>query len=210
MRAQFRFGNRLKHKMLATADNRHREFVGFGCGQNKSSPRWWFFQRLQQGVERFPGKHVGFINNENLVSSLHGSISNSFPKAARIVNTPVGSAVYFHYIHMIALSDAATLLTLVAGFGYRSMLAIQGLGEDTGNSRFPHAARSAQQIRRSNAILHGCTGENCLDGILPGHFGKRLRAIAIRERCMAHGVTQIKAALGLVFTRMRAVPTGRH
>ena len=62
-----------EHKMLAAADDGHREFVGLGGGEDEDHAFRRLLQRLEQGVEGVAGEHVGFVDDEDLVAASMGA-----------------------------------------------------------------------------------------------------------------------------------------
>ena len=196
MRFQRGFRYLPEHKVLATAHDGDRKLMLFRGGKDEGHTRRGFFQGLQQGVEGFLGEHMRFVYDENLVAAFKGRIPYGIAQAANIVDTSVGSTVYFHHINKRTLRDTAAGFALVAGLPRGGVLAVQGLGKDTGDGGLTHTARTAEQIGRGHAVFTGGTGEDGLHHVLPDHFGECLRAVKGRKRCVCcHRISSASSAV---------------
>ena len=196
MRFQRGFGYLAEHEMLAPAHDGHRELMLFRCGEYESHSRRRLFQRLEQSVEGLLGEHMRFVDDENLIAAFERSIAHGIAQTAYIVDSSVGSAVYFHHVHKRALSDAAAGFALVAGFARRGVLTVQRLGKNAGNGGFTHAARTAEQVGRSHAVFPGGAREYGLHHVLPHHFGESLRAVQSRQRSICcHRISSAPSAV---------------
>ena len=176
-----------ENEMLTPADNGDGKFVRLGGGEDENHARRRLFQRFQQRIEGGARKHVGFVNDENLVAAFHGGVANFFAQGTGVFHAVVGGAVNFGDIHMDALRDFAALFTLVAGGCRGGVHTVERLGKNAGDGGFAHAARAAKKIGRSHFVLGGGAGQNGLDHVLTGDLGKGLGAVTRSERCVLHG-----------------------
>ncbi len=186
MRHKNRFGKLAEHKMLAAAQNGHRELMLFCRGQDKGNARRWLLKRFQEGVEGLLGKHVGFVDDEDLVAAFQGGVAHGVAQAADIVDAAVGSAVYLQHIHKVSLGDTAAGVALVARLARRGLFAVERLGKNARHGRLAHAACAAEQIGRRYTVFLCGAGEYGLCHILPHHLGEGLRSVQGCQRSVCH------------------------
>ena len=106
-----------------------------------------FFERFQQGVERFLGQHVHFVDDVDLVLALAGRVLDAFEQMVPDLFDPVvGRAVDFQHVDAASFRDFMAECTGVAGRYGGAVYAVQGLGQDTGGGRLAHATGSSEQV----------------------------------------------------------------
>ena len=88
-----------ERQMLTTRNTVAGIFFGLGSSKNKDDMGRRLLERLQQGIESSRRKHVGLINDINLISASVRRIAYPFPQVAYIVNSGIGSAIDFGNIH---------------------------------------------------------------------------------------------------------------
>ena len=180
------FAQMAKNKMLAAAHNGDGKFVRFRGGEDEDHALRRLFQRFEQGIEGVARKHVGFVDDEDLVAAFHGGVADGFAQGAGVFDAVVGSAVDFGDVHMDALRDLAALGAFIAGFRAGRVLAVEGLGENSGYGGLAHAASAAQKIGGGGPVLGCGAGKDGLDHVLSRHLGKGLGAVARCEGKMLH------------------------
>ena len=75
-----------------------------------------FFKGFQKRVERRLREHVRFVNDVDLVPSLHGEVPYRLPQLPYLVDAPVGGCIDLDDVHEPAPVYSLTGLTRVAGF----------------------------------------------------------------------------------------------
>ncbi|GAH68171.1 unnamed protein product [marine sediment metagenome] len=72
--------------------------MGFGGSQNKDNMWRWLLKRLEQGIRGVSTKHMDFIYDIDLVTSLIWRIIDLLTEAADIINTGVAGSVNLYDI----------------------------------------------------------------------------------------------------------------
>ncbi len=82
-------------KMLRAGADRIDQIFGLRGGHDEDHFFGRLFQRFEQRVRSFVGKHVSFVENDDLVASAHGRISDHFAQLTDLIDAPIGSGVDF-------------------------------------------------------------------------------------------------------------------
>ncbi len=153
-------GNPAQIKPLAPREDGGQNFLRFGGGEQEFHMRGWFFERLEQGVERFLGEHVDFVDDVNFEFGARGGVADGVAQLAYFIDAAVAGAVDFQHVQRAALGDFLAVVALVAGGDGGAFDAIQGLGENAGGGRLADAARADKKVGMGEAFL--------LDGVFQG------------------------------------------
>ena len=86
---------------LTTRQNRNRQLIRFRSGEDKHNVRRRLFDCLQQRIPRFIGKHVRFVDDENLLAPFYRQKLNTFAEASDFINTTIGRSIHFDNIHRL-------------------------------------------------------------------------------------------------------------
>ena len=132
----------------------------FRSAQDKHGPFRWLFQRLQQGVERFAGNLVSFVNDKDFESIPRRAIADALTQLAHFINATVGCSVNFNDVHRITSSNFTATGAIITRFVGRAFNAIQAAGHDAGNGGFPGATLAGKNIAMGDA--------RGIDGIFKG------------------------------------------
>jgi hypothetical protein len=122
----------MKDKRLASGNNRLGQFVDFRRGEKEKGVLRWFFQRLQKGVKRFFGQHMGLIDNVYLSGGSIGSELYFFPQISYFIDSAIGRGIDLDHIDERSGGGVTAKLTLSAGASFLQVLAQQSFGEDPG------------------------------------------------------------------------------
>ena len=131
---------------LAARQDRDRQFLNFGGGEDEFDVRGRLFEGLQQRVERLLRQHVNFVDDVNLVAAAGWSEADVLPEFAGIINSAVACTVDFQHIDILSLGDGQAAFALVARCRGRAGDAVQRLGQDAGGARLADAACPREQV----------------------------------------------------------------
>src|SRR4030042_217820 len=155
-RGDFARGDAAEGEPLAAAGYRGGQLVRVGGGQDEDGVLGGLLQRLQQGVEGFPGKHVDFVYDVDFVAAARRGELHVLPQRPDFVYAAVRGGGYFDDVHVGAGRDGAALVTRVAGLRGGAGHAVQRLRQQAGRGGFPHTARPGEEVGVSDAALaHG-------------------------------------------------------
>ena len=165
-----------------------RDLLRFRRGEDEDDAGGWFLQDLEQRVPRFPGEHVGFVDDVHLVVVGAGrGIHRALAEVSRIVHPAVTRGVDFHHVQIGApIPDPETALALPAGLalGLRGAfpLAVEGHRENPGRGRLPYSAGTGQQVAMTHPVLHHGTAEHLGDMVLNQQITESFGAVFAGER----------------------------
>jgi hypothetical protein len=95
---------------------------------------------------------MNFIDYDNLVSTLGREETDLFLLFPYLLDTTVGGTIYFMDINGITARDLHAMFTLVARNFCRPLLAIEGLGYQSGKGCFAHSPNTAENYGMGNTI----------------------------------------------------------
>ena len=135
----------------------------------------------------------------HLVDDVHplfqhgGGIDRLLPQGAGVIDAAVGGGVQLRHIQQRTAVDAPAAVALAAGRAVHRMLAVDGLGEDTGAGSLAGAAGAGEKVGVSHAALRHLPLERIGDMGLSHHLGKGLGTV-FAVQSLIHGRTscQIK------------------
>ena len=99
-----RHSDAMEIKDLATRQDRGKNFMLFGCSQNKHRMRWRFLQRLQESVKRRLRKHVHLIDDVHFILTALRRDPHLVYNGSNVFNLIVGGGIQFKDIERIVFS----------------------------------------------------------------------------------------------------------
>ena len=105
------------------------------------------FKRLEKRIERTLGQHVHLVDQVHLVAAARWRILNVIEQITRVIHLRFGRRINLNQIDKTALVNLDAGAALTTGFRCDALLAIQRLGQDTGDGRLANTACSGKKIR---------------------------------------------------------------
>jgi len=137
-------------------ENGVRHLIRLGGSEHEYVVTGGFLEGLEETVEGICTQSVCLVNDIDLISPLHGKISDRLPEFPNIIDTRVGRSIYFHDINELARINGCAACADTAGFPIIQLYAVYRFGEYTGYGGFPHASRAGEKIGMGNTIVaHG-------------------------------------------------------
>ena len=133
-------------ELQATRQNGHRELFGLRCGQQEFNVWWRLLEGHQQGVETVLRQHVYLVDEIHLEATAVRHILHVVHHLARVFNFGLGCTVNLDQVNGTPLGNLDARCAFTAGFSCHAKVAIEALGEDSGDRCFPHAAGAGKQV----------------------------------------------------------------
>ena len=175
--------------LLATREDRVRQLVVLGGGEDELHLRGRLLQGLQKRVEGPRGEHVDLVDDPDLEAVAGGVVARALPQLAHLLDAVVGGPVDLLHVEGAALGDFLARGALEAGLGGRTIAsrAVEGLGQDARGGGLAHAPCPREEEGVADAtgaqgVLQG-TGE----GGLADQLVEGVRPVLSRENEIAHG-----------------------
>ena len=163
-----------KVKTLAAGEDRRREFLRRGRGEDELHVRGRLLQRLEQGVERLGGEHVDLVDDVDAVRPVRRGELDRLAKRAHFVDAAVGGAVDFDHVEAVALADGRATGTGLAGLDGGPLGAGEGFGENPRGGGLAHPPLAGKQIRLPDPLGFDGAAEGGRDVRLADEVGKNL------------------------------------
>ncbi len=135
----------LQIELQTARQDRDRNLLRIGRGQNEFDVRWRLFQRLEHGVKGVPGQHVNFVNHVDLVTARAGGVDRLLQQLGHLFHTSVGGSVQLYIINKAARINLGTSAANATGLGSDASFAVQRLGQNTRQGGLAHAACARKQ-----------------------------------------------------------------
>ncbi len=179
--------HRFQVELQAARQNRYRQFLRIGRRQQKLYVRWWFFQRLEQRIERMRRQHVHFVDQVHLVAAPRRRVLHVIQQLARVFDFGARGSVDFNQIDEAPLVDLATGRAFPTRIRAHATLAIQTARQDTGDGGFTDAARAREQVGVVQTVLIQRIFQRLLHMLLPHQFLEAAWTVLAGENLIAHG-----------------------
>ena len=173
-------------ELQAARQDSHRQLFRIGGGEQKFDVRRWFFQGLQQGVERMVGEHVHFVDQIDLVARMARCVLDVVQQFAGLVDLGARGRIDFDQI------DHAPLIDFKAGAAHTArptryaLFTVERLGQHPRQRSLAHPARAGEEI----GVMQAATVQRVDQGLehvrLPDHFGKVARPPLACKDLIAH------------------------
>ena len=168
--------NAAQVKALAPRNDGRQDLVALRRGEDELHVRRRLFQRLEQRVEGRGGKHVDFVDDDDLEGAVGRGELDLVAQVAHLVHAVVRGPVDFQHIQRVAGRDFAAHAAGTARRGGGTLLAIQRLGEDPRQRGLADAARPDEQIGVRDTAGLDRVLERSRDVLLTDHIIKPLGA----------------------------------
>lgn len=159
-------GDRAEVEALAAGEDGGEDLVRLGGGEDEFHMRRWFFERLEQGVERRVREHVDLVDVVDFELAAGGGEADGFTEIADLFDAVVGGTVDFEHIERAAFGDFDADVFLGVELGFRAIGAIQGFGENAGGGGFAGATRADEEVGVGEALLGDRIAQRADDMIL--------------------------------------------
>jgi hypothetical protein len=134
-------------KPLTARWDRLWHLVNLGGGQHKDGMCGWFFNGLEQRVERRAGEAMHLVNDVHLVLALVGRKSDALTQLAHVIDAGVRRGIDLDQVEEAALVDGLAVAAFIAGAHGRVVVqAVDGLGQQAGHRRLASAARPGEKV----------------------------------------------------------------
>ena len=179
---------RAESEALAARDDRGRDLVQLGRGQDEPRVRRRLLESLQQGVEGLVGQHVDFVDDGDPEPVALRRVADRLDQLPGVLDLPVGGAVHLVDVERLApLQDLAAGRAFAAGLHGRPLLAVQGPGEHPRRRGLPDAPGAGQQVGGRHAAFGDRVGESPGDGLLADQVVEGTRGRHFRGSESVHG-----------------------
>ena len=169
---------------LAAGYDGRQYLVAFGCRKHELHVRRRFLKRLQERVPRGGGKHMAFVDDENLEAGCGGLELHGLDDGTHVLHLVVRGAVQLHDVKGTPFRDLNAVLALAARFRARRIETVQSLGEDAAGGCFADSARPDEKVGVRYASGLDRVLERTYHVFLPDDVVERHRAVLQRQRDM--------------------------
>ena len=128
----------------------------FGRGEDEDGVCRWFFECLEEGVERRLRQHVHLVDDIDAVPSYLRGDTYLFGQRADVVHRIVRGGIQLMDVETASLVESAARFAFAAGLAPLRVEAVDGFGEDAGAGGLAHAPRAAEQVGMGE--LSACDG----------------------------------------------------
>ena len=174
---------------LAAGEDRGRELLWLGGGQDEHGVLRRLLQGLEQRVERAGGEHVHLVDDVDLVAPHGGRILDLLAQVANLVHAVVGGRVDLHHVQVVLPRQLAAGLAFAAGLAVLVVQAVDRPGQHLGGTGLAGAAAAAEQVGVRYAAAGDLVDQRGHDPVLTHDVGKALRPPLAIQRLIAHART---------------------
>jgi hypothetical protein len=160
--------------------------VCLGRGEDEHDVFGRFLERLKERVERRGRQHVNLIDDVDLLASSRGGKGDPRKHVSGLVDLRVRSRVHLDDVQRRSLGDRNARIALAAGFGCRSLDAVQCLREKAGHRGLARSPRPREQVRVSNPILGDGVRERLRYVLLAEDLGECLWSVLAIKGEVSH------------------------
>jgi len=108
------------------------------------------FKRLEKRVEGARGKHVDFVDDEDLESAARRKILDILPEFTDILDTGIGSTIDLENVRGITRCYLKAGRAGIAWLLSRPIFTLEGLGENSGRTGLPHTSSTREKKGMGN------------------------------------------------------------
>ena len=88
----------------------------FSCGEAEIGVFGWFFERLQERIERAGTQHVNLVDHVNLCFSVDRCVPDAFAQFPYVVDSRIRCGVDFNRVDKPAIGDFDAWFAFATGF----------------------------------------------------------------------------------------------
>ena len=180
-------GQQPEIEALAAREDRARDLVGFGRGEEEEDPGRRFLEDLQQRVEGPLGQHVHFVDDEDAAAALAGRVLGHVAQLAHVIHAGVAGRVDFEHVQEVALGDGPAALALAAGVALAVGQAVDGLGQQARHGGLAATAGTGEEIGVTQLALAQSRAQGLGHVGLAHHLVECLGTILARDGLVGHG-----------------------
>jgi hypothetical protein len=163
-------------ELQAPRQDRHRQLLRIGGGQQELDVRRRFLERFQQRVERVIRQHVHLVDEVHLVASAARCVLHVVEQFTRVIDLGARGRIHFDEIDETTLVDLPACGAHAAGIRAHAGFAVQRFGEYARHRGFADSAGAGKQ----EGVMDFAAVERVAQGaqhmLLPHHFGEALGA----------------------------------
>ena len=167
---------------LETRQDRRRELLGMGRGEDEDDEVRRLLERLQERVPGVLRDLVGLVEDVDLPSQVRRGVVDPVAELPDVRDAAVARGVDLDEVHRPALADRDARLAPVARVAVLEVRAVDGLGEDPGERRLARPARADEEDRVGDPAGADGVPQRLDDGGLPDDLAEGLRPPPAVER----------------------------
>jgi hypothetical protein len=168
-------------------EDRRRELVDLGGGEDEGDVLGRLLEGLQQGVEGRAGEHVHLVDDVDLAAGGLRQVADLVAEVANVLDAVVAGAVDLDHVDRAALGDRGALVAHVARVDRRAFDAHQALGEQARGGGLAEASPAAEEVRVMDPVVGDRVGQGAGDVLLTDQVREALRAVLACEDDVGHG-----------------------
>ena len=160
---------------LGAADDRGRDAVQIGRGQDEDDVVGRLFDQLEQRVERMRAEHVDLVDDVDPAAQFGRCGESPEDEITRVLDQSVRGSVDLDHVHGPPFADRHAGGAVVARLPVVPALeAVDGLGQDAGGGRLAGSARTHEEVRMDQAVGRNRAAQGVDDGVLADHLAEAL------------------------------------
>ena len=140
-------------EVLRSGENGCRKFEWIGGCQNELHEIRRLFKGFKQRVERLIGKHMHFVDNEDLKACGTWFVFGVFDEVFDIIDPAVAGRIHFDDVHMAVLCCHNAVGTLAAGVGTCPLFTQKRFGKYPCRRSLSAATKSRKKIGMGEASV---------------------------------------------------------
>ena len=135
-----------------------------------------------------PGQHVDFVYQIDFVRTVRGGVLDIFQQVASVFDLGTRGGIDFNQINKTALIQTLTHGAGATRIEILTLLTIESLGQNTGQSGFAYTACSGEQVGVVHPVELQGVGEGTNDVLLSNDFTEIAGAPFTGQSLVRHGV----------------------
>jgi hypothetical protein len=158
--------------------------VRLGRSEHEHHTRRRLLQNFEQCVPGFPGEHVSFVYDVDLVVPfLRRRVHGTFPELSCILYTAIARGIDLHDIDIGgAIPNSEAVLALTTGLArWIALGAVERHRQNPGGGGLADAPRPGQEIAVTHASPSHCSAEDGNDVVLNQEIGEALGTVSAGE-----------------------------
>ena len=167
----------LEREPLAAGEDRRRDLLQLGRGEDEQQMGRRLLDDLEQGVERRRREHVDLVDDIHTHFDRARRIDRVVAQHADRVHTVIRRRVDLQHVHAAALVDGPAGRAHAAGIAVVRIFTVDRLGQDLGAGGLARAARAGEQVRMAEPARLELRAQRVGHALLPDHIRKRLRPV---------------------------------
>ena len=179
-------GDRFQVVFLAAGGDGDRNLGVLRGGQDELHVRRRLLQGLEQRVEGRVGEHVDLIDDVDLEAVPGRRVAGALAKLANVVHAGIGGGVDFQDVQAVGGGDLGAGDALGARLVGRSLLTVQGFGQNPGRGGLSHSPHARKEEGMGDASAPEGVPERPRDRLLSCDLVEGLRTPFPCQNHVAH------------------------